>query len=729
MTTEQTQILNPGYKLHWYKIIKVLGQGGFGITYLAEDENLQESVAIKEYFPIQFASRNSANDVKPLSETNKQEYEWGLGRFIDEARTLTRFRHPAITRVRSVFEENNSAYMVMDYEEGDSLAQLLKNKKTLSEELIRKFLIPLIDGLKEVHKVDFIHRDIKPANIIIKKDRAVLIDFGSARQTTAGDVKTLTQLVSPGYAPYEQYHSDSTGQGPWTDIYSLAATMYRASTGITPPQAIDRSHAVLETNRDVYVSASELCANKYSASFLNAIDYALAFRASERPQSMDDWQKHFQLTENAKNSNEEFIESVTVMPEQSKIEEQQGEPETSSDTSWAIGVLPFRNLSTDPDQTLFAEAITEDIISGLTQSMKIRVLPSAALSEISSVETNTIKASRENGVNFLLQGSIRKSGNQLRVTVQLNDTEKAMQLWSNNYDKKLTADNLFDVQDDIRAQIVATLSDYHGVIYSKNTAINIRRPTASLSAYECMSVALAYDKQMSEENHLRARESLERAVQIDSDYAEAWAHLSWIYTDEELFGYNLLPDAKNRAFDAARLAVELAPTHHHVRWLMSRVYYFNNQLDLFFRETEESLRLNTNDGTTLGLIGMYVAFAGDWQRGLSLLDKAKSLNPNFPSYYYMVEGIAEFVKKNYAGALPCMQKFHNSGVLISQICLASVYVRNDNVCEAKKCVDELKEEKPEFSLEIANDHISLFFLYQPELVETITNDLQTAGLT
>lgn len=329
MATEHAQVLNSGYKLHWYRIIKVLGQGGFGITYLVEDENLQEQVAIKKYFPSQIASRSNESEVQPLSENNRKDYDWGLGRFIDEARTLTKFRHPAITRVRSVFEENGTAYMVMDFEEGDALDEILKGKKTLPEEQIRAFLLPLIDGLKEVHQVGFIHRDIKPANIIIKKDRAVLIDFGSARQSLNQQTMTLTQLVSPGYAPFEQYQSDSTGQGPWTDAYALAATMYRAATGITPPQAIDRSRAVLETNRDVYVSALEICGENYSQPFLRGIDHGLAFRTNERPQTMEDWQRDFQPTQPVArqvDESESVTEAVSEAPTQATATR---EPETT----------------------------------------------------------------------------------------------------------------------------------------------------------------------------------------------------------------------------------------------------------------------------------------------------------------------------------------------------------------------------------------------------------------
>ena len=166
---------------------KILGQGGFGITYLAYDSNLDEDVAIKEYLPIELAVREGDYSVHPVSEDHGNNFQWGLERFISEARTLTRFKHPNIVRVRNVFEDNNTAYMVMEYEEGESLQELLSRRKTMEEAEILNILLPILGGLQLIHEKKFIHRDIKPANIFIRKDGSpVLLDFGSARPGPRG---------------------------------------------------------------------------------------------------------------------------------------------------------------------------------------------------------------------------------------------------------------------------------------------------------------------------------------------------------------------------------------------------------------------------------------------------------------------------------------------------------------------------------------------------------------
>ena len=282
--------LKKGQKLHWYEIHDIIGQGGFGITYLAYDQNLAHEVAIKEYLPIDLAIRTKNGTIAPVSDQHHERYYWGLERFLDEARTLGQFKHPNIVRVRNVFEANNTAYMVMEYEMGDSLQEILNNRKTLEETDLKSIIFPIIDGMKIVHAAGFIHRDIKPGNVFIRFDgEPVLLDFGSARQSIEQDNQSLTSVFSRGYAPIEQYHSSEEAQGPWTDIYALGATMYRAVAGIPPADAVDRSSAIAQIDKDTYVSIAEIGGNRYSEELMNAIDYAMQFKQQDRPQTIADW--------------------------------------------------------------------------------------------------------------------------------------------------------------------------------------------------------------------------------------------------------------------------------------------------------------------------------------------------------------------------------------------------------------------------------------------------------
>ncbi|MGH8120313.1 MAG: protein kinase domain-containing protein, partial [Gammaproteobacteria bacterium] len=300
--------LKPGHRIHWYEITDILGVGGFGITYLAQDLNLEHEVAIKEYLPSELIMRDEIGCVHPLSPDHGTRYQWGLNRFLSEGRTIGKFKHPNIVRVRNVFEANNTAYMVMDYELGESLQEILGRRKTLSEEEIKNIILPIIDGVRLVHASGFIHRDIKPANIFIRVDGdPVLLDFGSARKSLQDSIQSLTSIFSRGYAPIEQYNTNEDIQGPWTDIYSLGATLYRIIAGVPPADAVDRSVSISHAQKDSYVPAMEIGENKYSEPLLRAIDHALQFRHKDRPQSIDEWIDDFSELWKEKTAREEPV--------------------------------------------------------------------------------------------------------------------------------------------------------------------------------------------------------------------------------------------------------------------------------------------------------------------------------------------------------------------------------------------------------------------------------------
>jgi len=283
-------VLSAGSELHWYEIKSVLGRGAFGVTYLALDKNLDQLVAIKEYFPKDFSSRASGYTVQPTTGENKELFEWGLSRFTREAQILAKFKHHNIVRVLSVFELNNSAYMVMEYEQGEDLSRLYKRDKNISEQALLDIFVPMMDGLKLVHDAGFIHRDIKPANIYLREDGSpVLIDFGAARKTVGTPTRAITSLVTIGYAPFEQYNESHEKQGAWTDIYALGACLYSAISGRLPHDALARGSSLLSRQIDPYEPVSFSKEGQFSRGFLRAIDYALMFQADDRPQDVLVW--------------------------------------------------------------------------------------------------------------------------------------------------------------------------------------------------------------------------------------------------------------------------------------------------------------------------------------------------------------------------------------------------------------------------------------------------------
>ena len=277
--------LHVGTVLGEFTITDVLGEGGFGTVYLAYEETLDRTVAIKEYLPVTIAARSGDQTVLVRSEVNRVAYAAGLQSFMREARLQARFSHPAMLEVYRVWEQNGTAYMAMRYYPGESLRDLRRNTAssiTIDEAWIKRILLPVFDAVRELHSQSVLHRDVSPDNILILPSGApVLLDFGAARMVVAGAAQSLTTVLKPGYAPIEQYAGDGAmEQGPWTDVYGLGAVLYFLAIGNPPPQAVTRMM------QDTLRGFDESVIGRYSDRFATAIKGALAVLPENRPQSV-----------------------------------------------------------------------------------------------------------------------------------------------------------------------------------------------------------------------------------------------------------------------------------------------------------------------------------------------------------------------------------------------------------------------------------------------------------
>ena len=289
-TTVHHVALAAGTRIGRYEILGVLGQGGFGITYRARDTQLSRDVAIKEYLPTALAIRRDGTTVLPRSTDVADDFIWGRDRFIAEGRTLASLHEaPAVVRVFDFLEEHGTAYIVMELLRGETLERRVKERGPLSFADMDAILWPLLDGLEHVHQAGFLHRDIKPANILLRgAGRPTLIDFGASRAAMAGRTAAMTAIFTPGFAAAEQF--TSARQGPWTDIYGLAATLYWAITGGPPPSAFDRMVV------DDYQPLVARRPPDFPRALLAGIDAGLAVRAGDRPQSIPAWRPMLQVS-------------------------------------------------------------------------------------------------------------------------------------------------------------------------------------------------------------------------------------------------------------------------------------------------------------------------------------------------------------------------------------------------------------------------------------------------
>lgn len=277
VSTRVNGVLSPGVYLAngEYRIDCPLGQGGFGITYRGTDTRLNRPVAVKEFFPE--GCWREGSTVVSAGRWNSNNYSNAKQKFLLEGQTLGQFDHPGIVRVFYYFEENNTAYMVMEYLQGKTLAEILEQRKgKLSEQETLTYVSQIGEALKLLHSSQFLHRDIKPENIMLSDNgRIVLIDFGAARDFTADCTTRYTTMLTPGYAPLEQY-GRALKYGAFTDVYALGSTVYHLLTGIAPISAIERAAGVeLKTVRDLNPEVSKAVSDAIACAMIMDVDTRL----------------------------------------------------------------------------------------------------------------------------------------------------------------------------------------------------------------------------------------------------------------------------------------------------------------------------------------------------------------------------------------------------------------------------------------------------------------------
>lgn len=300
-TIAEHDTLPAGSRLAEFEIQQVLGIGGFGVVYLALDHALERQVAIKEYMPASLARRGQGAQVEVRSQAHLATFALGLRSFINEARLLARFDHPSLVKVYRFWEDHGTAYMVMPYYRGLTLQQVRRDMSSPPDEAwLRRLINPLLGALECLHRENVFHRDVAPDNILLLDDecgpgmgRPVLLDLGAARRVIGDHTQTLTAIVKPSFAPIEQYaETVQLRQGPWTDLYALAAVVHFCITGRPPmPATVRAVHDDLPTLRQMSEGLASGFDRHFSEPFVHAIDHALAVRPQDRPDSVAAWRE------------------------------------------------------------------------------------------------------------------------------------------------------------------------------------------------------------------------------------------------------------------------------------------------------------------------------------------------------------------------------------------------------------------------------------------------------
>ena len=576
-----------GKTISHYKITENIGEGGMGIVYKAQDLKLDRTVAIK-FLPPHLSS----------SEDSKQ-------RFRREAKSAAALNHPNILSVYEIDEDNGLSFIVMEYVEG----QTLKNHISSLTSGTGVPVLQAIDwveqigkGLKSAHDLNIIHRDIKTENVMINKNGILkIMDFGLAKLNTEGGItKTRTSMGTLSYMSPEQVQGINADHR--CDIWSLGVVFYEILTG-EPPFKAEHEAALL------YLIANESPPppNLLNKKVPHQID-ALVQRMMEK-----DRDKRYQ-------SIDELLKDIDAL----KKEIQSANTTTKSK---AIVVLPFDNISPDADSDYFADGLTEELIANLSKLKDIRLVPRTTSMRYKGTEKDIKTISRELGTRYILAGSVRKYQENLRITVELIDVETDAQLWAETYKGKLA--DVFDIQEQVSKQIadmlLVKLSPTEKIVLTK-------RATVNAEAFDCYLRARDFLYQRSKKSMLFAVQLFQKATELDTRYAAAYAGLG------EAYASLYLDSERNeswldKAIESSLKALMYDPTLSEAYAALALSYFNKQQYDDAITASQKAIELDPNNFLGYWILGRIYLNRDRDKEAVELFQKVTMLNPDFYSAY------------------------------------------------------------------------------------------------
>ena len=673
-----------GRTISHYKIVEKLGEGGMGVVYKAEDTQLGRPVALKFLAPHLVSNE----------EVRK--------RFLREARTAAALNHPNICTVYEIGEAEGRTFISMAYLEGRELAEEIADRPMEIERVLA--LAPqFADGLAEAHAKGIVHRDIKPANLFVTSNgRGVILDFGLAQLASANSKLTRegTTLGTCAYMSPEQGRGEEV-DAP-TDVWALGCVLYEMLAGQAPfrghyEQAIVYS-ILHEEPEPLGISSPEVEA---------VVRQCLAKDPGERYQ--DGEALHRALRELQPSPRSSGAETPAVPSEVPRV-----------------AVLPLKTRAGDAELESFGEGLTEEITSGLSQFHHLIVVSASAAARFKG-PTDLGQVGRQLDARFLLEGSARKTGSSIRVSVQLVDARTGAHLWAERFDRDLGSANILVVQDELTDRIVATVADPFGVLTRSLGTLVKAKPAGELTVHECILWTFSYWQRVVPDEHAEVRAALEQALEREPDHAEAWACLSRVYLDEFRFDFNGLPNSLHRALQAAQRAVELDATSQLAYRSLAEAHYFRKERGAFLMAADRVLSLNPRDTSNVGMIGNLIALAGDWPRGCSVVQKVMQLNPHHAGWLHFVFVWDHYRKREYEQALAAAEKINMPGHFPVSSALAAINAQLGRSEAARKHLETFLQLAPP---DVAGNMRAEWSKWQvsEELVEHLLDGLRKAGL-
>jgi TolB-like protein/Tfp pilus assembly protein PilF len=390
-----------------------------------------------------------------------------------------------------------------------------------------------------------------------------------------------------------------------------------------------------------------------------------------------------------------------------------------------VAVLPFKSASTNQEIKALADGISEEIVAGLSRFSYLRVITSGLTQRFFDQSLDLRAVGKELGARYVVSGNLRQVGVRLRVAAQLVDATNGAQLWSETYERPFSAETAFELQDDLAARIAATVGDAHGVLAHNMSEALRDTPADQLTPYEAVLRSFGYGYRQTPEEHAAVRDALELAVERAPGNSDAWSMLSRIYMDEFAHGTNLRPDALARLLHAARRAVDAAPSSAMAYGALAYAMFFRKEFQAFRSAAEQSIALNPLNSPTVAGLGALMAYAGDWERGCGLVERAMQLNPRHPGWYWIPFYCNAYRKGDYPAAVNFAIKFNLPGFHVMHEALAAAYGQLGEHEKAAESLREVFRLKPDYAT-AGRERLEKWF--DPEFAGHMMDGLRKAGL-
>jgi TolB-like protein len=389
-------------------------------------------------------------------------------------------------------------------------------------------------------------------------------------------------------------------------------------------------------------------------------------------------------------------------------------------------VLPFRRTGDHPDLAALADGFTEDLVTALARFSYLQVLGRSTTRRFDQRDTDVRQMGRELGARYIVDCSVRQSDRRIRVNAHVLDAATGAALWGETYDRVIADDNLFDLQDELKARIASTIADTYGALTRDMAARARTKPSQDLTPFEAVLRRLAFLQSMSVDEHGEVRSALEATVERAPGYADAWAALASLYLDEHQHGFNPRPDPLGRALVACRRALDLDSSNQLGYAMLAVAHYFSGDLGGFHAAADRAVTLNPLDGYTLAFIGALTAYSGEWEKGVALCDRAMALNPNHPGFYRMPAVVNAYRLGAFDRALELVDRVNMPSYPYMHMMMAAIGAELGRTESARAAVRELLRLVPVFAdlAYAANER----WIPDRALVDRIVESLRKAGL-